>query len=558
MSDTAQNLTPEFSDYLAALKRRRMLLAIVAVPIVACALALAIGMPSIFVSTGLITFANATVSGALPTDKDQGDRARREKEYMDEYVNSLSASVMSPTTLNKLLDQMPSLIEPGQERDDAIQTIIRKTSVETVRVPVLDPDTGREREIISAFTVSYNSRDPVQAQKVAAWLTDAFMLASRSNLQVRAKAATAFYNSETEKYRSQIAQAEARLAQFKAKNFGQLPELTDLNLNLLDRTQRDLDDVSQQVRSLQQDKIFLAQQLAQAKNAGQDEGMLGQLQAEYNRKLATYDENHPDMIALRRQIDALRAGGGAVDSLSLPAQLQAQKAILAQARQRYSEDHPDVKRIERQIKTLETRIAAGETNAGNPVGSPAVVQLKTQVNAVDTQISGLQRRESELRTKLEQMQHRVEATPQVEREYKTLTRDLELAHTQYDQLQKSQMDAELSSAAIASGRSDELRLVQAPALPSKPSKPKRIAIGVVGLALAMLLGLTAVVFRESVDQSIRGSRDVRRVLNLSPLGVIPEIRDAFSARKQRWQVAMLTSCVAIGSIALVVAVRNFY
>lgn len=558
MSDTSQALTPEFSDYLAALKRRRMLLAVIALPILAAALALAIGMPNVFVSTGLITFANATVSGALPTDKDQGDRARREKEYMDEYVNSLSASVMSPTTIGKLLDQMPDLVAPGQDRADAIQEVIRKSQVETVRVPVLDPDTGREREIISAFTVSYDSRDPVQAQKVASWLTDAFLLASRSNLQVRAKAATAFYDSETEKYRNQIAQAEARLAQFKAKNFGQLPELTDLNLNLMDRTQRDLDDVSQQVRALQQDKIFLTQQLAQAKNAGQDEGLLGQLETEYQRKLATYDENHPDMIALRRQIDALKAGGSAVDSLSLPAQLQAQKAILAQARQRYSEDHPDVKRLERQIKTLETRIANGETNAGNPIGSPAVVQLKTQINANDTQIAGLERREAELRSKLDQMQHRVEATPQVEREYKTLTRDLELAHTQYDTLQKSQMDAELSSAAIASGRSDELRLVQAPSVPSKAAKPRRIAIGAVGLVLAMLLSLTAVVFRESVDQSIRGSRDVRRVLNLSPLGVIPEIRDAISARKQRLQVAMLTSFVAVGSIALVVAVRNLY
>ena len=554
MTDT-QTVAPEFSDYLAALKRRRMLLTMIALPIVACALALAIGMPSIFVSTGLITFADATVSGALPTDK---DRVRREKEYMDEYVNSLSAAVMSPTTLDKLLDQMPNLVQPGEDRADAISDIIRKASVETVRVPVLDPDTGREREIISAFTVAFGSRDPLQAQKVASWLTDSFLLASRSNLQVRAGAATAFYNNEREKYREQIAQAEAKLAQFKAKNFGQLPELTDLNLNLMDRSQRDLDDVGQQIRTLQQNKIFLQAQLEAARNAGQDEGLLGQLQADYQKKLATYDENHPDMIALRRQIDALRAGGGAVDSLSLPAQLQAQRAILAQARERYSADHPDVKRIERQIKTLETRIASGETSAGNPVGSPAVVQLKTQVNAMDTQIAGLQRRDTELRTKLDQMQHRVEATPQVEREYKTLTRDLELAHQQYDQIQKSEMDSELSGAAIASGRSDELRLVQAPSVPPKPTKPKRLAIGAVGLVLAMLLGLTSVVFAESVDQSIRGSRDVRRVLNLSPLGVIPEIRDVAAARKQRWQVAMLSSFVAIGSVALVVAVRNFY
>jgi polysaccharide biosynthesis transport protein len=558
MSETAQTPSPEFSDYLAAIKRRRMLLATIAVPIVAVALALAIGMPDIFVSTGLITFSDATVSGELPADKGGRVGRQNEKEYMDQYVNSLSSAVLSYPTVSKLLDAVPSLIEPGEAREDAAQQVIRKSSVETVRVPVLDPDTGREREIISAFTVSYGSRDPEQAHKVATWLTDAFLMASRSNLQVRAKAAGQFYNTETERYRQQIAQLEAKLAQFKAKNFGELPELTDLNLNLLDRTQRDIDDVGQQMRTLRQDKIFLQQQLEQARNAGTDEGLLSQLQAEYAKKRATYDENHPDMIALRRQIDALRAGGGAVDSLSLPAQLNAQKAILAQARQRYSEDHPDIKRIEREIKTLQTRIAAGETNAGNPVGSPAVVQLRTQVNAMDTQLAGLERRDAELRTKLEQMQHRVEATPQVEREYKALTRDLELAHTQYDQLLKSQMDSELSSAAIASGRSDELRLVQAPSVPVKPSKPRRLAIAAVGLMLAMLLGLTTVVFAESVDQTVRGSRDVRRVLALSPLGVIPEIRDAASARRQRWRVAMLTSCVVLGSAVVVMTVRNFY
>ena len=550
-----QTISPEFSDYLAAIKRRRMLLAVIALPIVAIALSLAIGMPDVYVSTGLITFSDATVSGELPTAK---DRVRKEKEYMDQYVSSLANSVLSYPTLTRLIDQMPTLAAGADSREAAVQEIIRKSTVETVRVPVLDPDTGREREIISAFTVSYGSRNPNEAQKVAAWLTDAFLLASRGNLQVRAKAAGQFYNTETDKYRVQIAALEGRLAQFKAKNIGQLPELNDLNLNLMDRSQRDLDDVGQQMRALRQDKIFLEQQLDQARNAGTDEGLLAQLNTEYNKKLSTYDQNHPDMIALRRQIDALKAGGSSVDSLSLPAQLQAQKAILAQARQRYSDDHPDIKRIQREIQTLQTRIAAGETNAGNAIGSPAVVQLRTQINAIDTQMAGLQRREGEVRAKLDQMQRRVEATPQVEREYKTLTRDLELAHAKYDELLKSQMDSDLTSAAISSGRSDELRLVQSPAVPAKPSKPKRIAIAAVGLMLALLLSFTTVVFVESVDQSVRGSRDVRRVLALSPLGVIPEIRDALSARRQRWRVAMLTSCVAIGSAAVVMTVRNFY
>jgi succinoglycan biosynthesis transport protein ExoP len=553
MSETLN--TPDFSDYIAAIKRRRVLLVSIGLPILAIALALAIGLPDVYVSSGLITFSDATVSGQLPTDK---ERASREKSYMDQYVASLSESVMSPPSLTKLVKDVPEAVPADGTLEDAMKDINRKTRVETVKMPVLDPDSSREREIISAFTVQYGSRNPEIAQKVSAWLTNQFMVVSRGNLLVRAKAAAQFYNVQAEQYRKDIAELESKLATFKAKNFGNLPELTDLNLNLLDRTQRDLDDIGQQQRALRQDKIFLEQQLVQARNAGTDEGMLQQLQAEYSKKLSTYDENHPDMIALRRQIDAIKAGGGAIDSLSLAAQLQAQKQILAQARQRYSDDHPDVKRIERQIKTLQTRIASGEVNAGNVVGSPAVVQLKTQINAMDTQIAGLDRRAGELRTKLDTMERRVEQTPQTEREYKTLTRDLEVAHAKYDEINKSMMDSELTSAAITSGRSDELSLVQAPSVPAKPAKPKRVAIAAIGVMLAILLSLTAVVVAESVDQTVRGSRDVRRVLDLSPLGVIPEIQDAVSARRARWRMATLTACVVVASTAIVVTVRNFY
>jgi polysaccharide biosynthesis transport protein len=554
MSDT--QLTPDFSDYVAAIKRRRVLLISVALPIVAIAVALAVGLPDIFVSSGLITFSDATISGQLPSDKDKA--THRERTYMDQYVASLSESVQSPTTMARLVKDIPEVVGPDQTVTEAMQEVGRRTRVETVKMPVLDPDSSREREIISAFTVQYGSRDPAMAQKVATWLTNAYLEASRANLLVRAKAAAQFYNGQAEQYRRDIATAEQKLAAFKAKNFGNLPELTDLNLNLMDRVQRDLDDVGQQQRTLTEQKIFLQQQLENAKNAGQDEGMLAQLQSEYNKKLATYDENHPDMISLKRQIDSLRAGGGAVDQLSLPAQLKAQQQILAQVRQRYSEDYPDVKRIERQIKTLQTRIANGETVAGGVVGSPQVVQLKTQVNAMDTQLAGLERRRVELRTKLDDMQKRIETSPQVEREYKTLTRDLDLAHTKYDEINKSMMDSELTSAAISSGRSDELALVQPPALPAKAAKPKRIAIAAIGAMLAVLLSLTAVVVAESVDQTIRGSRDVRRVLDLSPLGVIPEIQDALTSRRQRWRMATLTACVVVVSTAIVMTARAFY
>jgi len=162
MSETLN--TPDFSDYVAAVKRRRILLAMVGLPILTIALALAIGLPDVYVSTGLITFSDATVSGQLPTDK---EKATREKSYMDQYVNSLSESVMSPPNLLKLVKEYPWLVPPDGTIEDALKDINRKTRVETVKMPVLDPDSSREREIISAFTVEYGSRNPEPAQKIS-------------------------------------------------------------------------------------------------------------------------------------------------------------------------------------------------------------------------------------------------------------------------------------------------------------------------------------------------------------------------------------------------------
>jgi protein tyrosine kinase modulator len=559
MTEPSQTASgPDLADYLSAIKRRRMLLASVALPIIAIAAALALGLPDMYASSGLFTFTYATVPGEMQASANADMIIRQQEQYRDAYVDSLSRSVMTGDTLKQLVKAIPGVVPPGTDSATAFKHIVDHTTVESVRTPVLDPQTGRNRDIITAFSVSYDSRNPELAAKVARWLSNAFLVGSREDPLQRAKAAEQFYDGQTQRYRQQIAQIETKLAAFKAKNYDQLPGLTDINMNIMQTTQRDLDNVTQQVQALRQNRVFLQQQLDAAKNAGQDEGLLAQLQAEYSKKLGTYDPNYPDMIALRQQIDELKEGGGAIDSLSLPAQLRAQQQLLAQAKLRYSDSFPDVQRIERRIKILKTRIAHGEKFAGNAAGSPAVVQLETQLNANQTQTRGLERQEAQLQAQLSQLSHHMEATPEVERKYNALSLNLQLAQTQYDDLLKNQMNAQLTSQAIASGRSDKIRIVRHPGVPLEPAKPKRLAIGVVGLMLAILLGLTVVVIAESVDQSVRGSRDVRSVLALAPLAVIPEIADSATARRGRWQVAILTVCVCVVTAGVLLTARIFY
>ena len=554
MADLEEAPSLDLSDYLAAIKRRRMLLATIALPIIAVAAALSVGLPNIYVSTGLFSFTDATVPGQMPANANADDIQHLQEQYRDAYVDSLASGVMSDASLKQLIEQVPGLVPLGTDPDDAVGIVKRRAHVETVRTPVLDPNTGRNLDIISAFTVSYESRSPQVAAAAASWLTNAFLMENRKGRLGSAKAAEQFYDSQTQTYRQQIAGIESKLAEFKAKNYDQLPGLTDLNMNMMQTTQRDLDNVTQQMEALRQNRVFLQQQLDAAKNAGDDAGLLAQLQTEYNKKLATYDPDYPDMIALRQQIDALKEGGGAVNSLSLPAQLRSQEQLLAQAKLRYSESFPDVQRIERQIKILKTRIASGEKYAGNAAGSPAVIELETQLKANQTQTDALERQSEQMHKQLMDTEGHVEAAPQVEREYKGLALNLQLAQTKYNQLLKYQMDSQLTSQAIASGRSDRIRIVEQPAVALAPGKPKRLAIAIVGLMLAILLSLTAVVIAESADQSVRGSRDIRRVLALSPLGVIPEIR----ARQHSLQVVMLTLCVIVGTAVVLVTARGFY
>jgi capsular polysaccharide biosynthesis protein len=122
---------------------------------------------------------------------------------------------------------------------------------------------------------------------------------------------------------------------------------------------------------------------------------------------------------------------------------------------------------------------------------------------------------------------------------------------------KNQMDSQLTAQAITDGRSDELRVVTQPIVPDRPAKPRRIAILIIGVMLALVVSFSAVIGAEIVDQTVRGSRDVRRVLSLAPLAVIPCIEDAITRRRQWLRVAALGCTVIIGGVAAVFTVSRF-
>jgi uncharacterized protein involved in exopolysaccharide biosynthesis len=234
-----------------------------------------------------------------------------------------------------------------------------------------------------------------------------------------------------------------------------------------------------------------------------------------------------------------------------------EEANLAEMRQRYSEEHPDIKRLERTIENQKSRIAAGEKDDPHDsvTRTPAVVQLETQLNGVESQIAALQAQRSDLRTKVANLQGRLQATPEVELTYDNLTRDVTTARRLFEQFNNKRMDADVKAAAIKIGTADQFTLVTAPQVPTGPTKPARLGIALIGVIGATFLAFMVVLGAIALDSTVRGSHDVLALLNIPPIAVVPVIRNAEFAVRRRRQLSAWAAAVVVAVPALYFLIR---
>ena len=215
--------SPEFSDYVHAIGRRKALMLGVAIPIAILALLLSLTLPDIYTSSGLVEIDESSSSNPLD-NSDEHDHT----SYADQYVQNLKGIVLNDNNLRRLNEEHDLYPDLEDSESAMLKRLRRDIDVQIVTTPILDPRTGREREVVDAFTVSYDNRVPAKAQKGAQWLVAAFLAEHRRQRQGRASNAAEFFAKEAERIRQHVAQLEAKLAEFKRVNYGKLPELKDL------------------------------------------------------------------------------------------------------------------------------------------------------------------------------------------------------------------------------------------------------------------------------------------------------------------------------------------
>ncbi len=540
---TNQNYTT--GDYFTAFRRRRGSLLAIAAPVIVITIALSLLLPDEFTSYSRI---DIDLEGSNVQTLEPIELTR----YADQYISRLKDRVLARHNLLALAND--SEVFPGGQDEltesDRLDKIWRSIDVSVVTQPVLSPLRGRELQLISGLRVAYVDADPQVAFHVANHVAGLFLEADRLSRTERASSTSTFLRKQMKGVERDIVDLENEIAEFKVKNACCLPELMNLNMTIIQRAERDIENLQPRVRMLQKDRKFLQLQLDEIQPQGVSSDRLAELEQEYLRLVSTYGPDYPDLGRVRREISAItsaRSGSGATVEL-IELRLQ-----LAEAEQRYSSEHPDVIRYKREIAALEAQQeSSGRGDQTNQLGDPRYLQLRAQINGIDTELIELQTRVPALRQKIGDYENRLSRTPQVESEYQAVNRQLQTAHENFENLQQRQVIARQTEALEATEIGARLTEVLAAWVPGLPSGPPRTAILMIGLFLAGTLGIGSMIFAEMTDRSVRGSRDIAMVIDMVPLATIPVIQNSLSHASDHRQVYLvsMTVIVTIAAIAL--------
>jgi uncharacterized protein involved in exopolysaccharide biosynthesis len=340
-----------------------------------------------------------------------------------------------------------------------------------------------------------------------------------------------------------------------------------MNLEMINRSESDQRSLESQVRSLEQQRVYLESELSQQKPTSglfseTGERILGPgdrmkiLEAEFTPLASRYGPNHPDVVAKRKEIESLRAQVGGVGAESeLHGELLEARAKLAVMKDKYSSDHPDVKRAIREVSALESQVAARDlepreaTKEQRP-DNPAYIQLQARLQGTLSELQSLKSQLGEVIAKRRNLEGRMASAPEVERQYRALTRDYEGAQLKYREVTAKRQEAELASNLETEQKGERFSLIEPPVVPEKPAKPNRVVIGTVGAVLSLAVAVAIGGVLEAIDDRVHGRSGILRTLGVAPLAVIPSIQTEGN-RKQRTRNRLLAVTVALFVVVLV-------
>ncbi len=425
-------------------------------------------------------------------------------ERVSDRMITLQQNVLSRSRLQPVVARL-ELARKGKSVDDVVDQIRSNVTVGEADLGKSSGSPFREEKRgpggtadVSGFYVSFTSDNPRDAQQVCAEVTSLLLAENRELREQVARSTTDFLSRQLDQEKHNLDELDAKLSEFKIQHFGRLPGDIDTNLKILMGLESQLDANTQSQTRLQQDRSYadmlLAQELAAWKSA---------------RSAPIFPPLHQQLLRLQNQLVLLQS--------------------------RYTDDYPDVVKTKHEIEQLQAKLremnseadtsedSLNETvpRAGSKLEPPEIMRLREQIYRNEAATDRQNKEQKRLQEQINLYQSRLELNPQIEEQYKQLTRDNNTAHSIYDQLLTNKSTAEISTAMERNQEGEQLKLLDPATLPTSPSSPVRWMFALYGLGAGLGIGASIALWLEFQDKAIRNEGDVLAALELPMLGSVP-------------------------------------
>jgi polysaccharide chain length determinant protein (PEP-CTERM system associated) len=492
-------------DYTGILKRRFWLILISAILFLGVGIGLTYIIPPQYVSKTLVLIERQKVPENYVQPVVTEDLGSR--------LASMREKILSRSRIQPIVEQFNLFAGRENTMDDRIEMTQKAIGIEPI------PSTSATPFGTPGFFITFKAQDARTAQQVCGQITSLFVSENLSRSEESAEGTTDFLKQQLADAKAKLDDQDAKLATFEQKNSGALPEDDAGNVNTLQSLTSQLDAATQSLGRIQQDVTFLEALVAQQTQDSQS--------TEPGSSVASVDERKTELQDLIKQKQALEA--------------------------QYTPDYPDVVAISRKIADLQAEIkrdSAAPAPAPTPAAStvnrsdpPHLLQLKAQLRAAQTSMANTKQEQARIEQQIRAYEARIQSRPQVEEEYKQITRDHQTALDFYNSLLRKINESSMATALEQAQQGEQFRVLDPANLPDAPTFPNPFVFAGGGFAVGLLLGLALVALLEYRDTSLRNERDIWAFTKLPTLAVISRIKDLPQPVKPRtrWKLFSRTN-----------------
>ncbi len=417
-------------------------------------------------------------------------------------VEVLQRTLLSRPNLEKVIvrTELDHRVTTPDERDLLAQRLAREIRI-----------TPQTRNL---FTIDYRDRDPRAAQAVVQTALTLFIEAATTTDRQQMESARNFVAQQISAYEVQLRQAERRRAEFQARYIDLLPSEALGGSSRLEAARARLAQVQGELQDARMRRNLTQQQL--------------------------------DAIPAQLPRESVGGGGGGSGGRLVEAERE-----LRELRLRYTDQHPDVIAARNAIAALRSQGGGGGVTRSGPVttslaprANPLYETLKVRLVDVDAQIASLERQERDGKAEVDRLDAVARAEPELQAQFQNLDRDYSVLRKNYEELLARRESIQIAGAARTNSDRVRLEIIDPPTFPTRPVAPNKTLLFSLVLAAGLGSAMVAAFAFVQLDQTFYTVHDLKK-LGLPVLGGVS------STRTRSSRVAALGfACVVVALFAV--------